>query len=122
MRESIDRLAARMNDALEVLNRAERAGMDVSRPKFELAGVKDALTQSRVLIHAFAPGEVEKAIAPGLEAADKSHKAGEDALAEWSFRRKGLGVSLFFILFLAVLIYLKLKRIEAGQQRQSQAE
>lgn len=35
--------------------------MDVSRPKFELSGARDALTQSRVLIHAFATDEVAKA-------------------------------------------------------------
>jgi predicted CXXCH cytochrome family protein len=112
MRGMIDQLALRLNNALEVLNRAERAGMDVSRPKFELSGAKDALTQSRVLIHGFSTDEVAKTIEPGLELADKDHKAGEDALAEWSFRRKGLGVSLFFILFLAAVIYLKIKRIE----------
>lgn len=115
MRELIDQLATRMDNALEVLNKAERAGMDVSRPKFELTGAKDALTQSRVLIHASSVGEVEKIISPGLELADKDHKAGEDALAEYSFRRKGLGVSLFFILFLAAVIYLKIRRIEKRQ-------
>lgn len=115
MRALIDRLAVKMREATETLDRAERAGMDVSRPKFELTGAKDGLTQARVLIHAFAPGEVEKAVAGGLEIADKSHKAGDDALAEWGFRRKGLGVSLFFILFLAAVIYLKIRRIETRQ-------
>lgn len=115
IRGSIDQLAASMNEALEVLNRAERAGMDVSRPKFELSGAKDGLTQARVVIHAFSPGEVEKSVAPALEIADKSHKAGGDALKEWSFRRKGLGVALFFILFLAAVIYLKIRHIEGRQ-------
>ncbi|HLF84346.1 MAG TPA: cytochrome c3 family protein, partial [Blastocatellia bacterium] len=110
IRGMIDQLATKLNNALEVLNRAERAGMDVSRPKFELSGARDALTQSRVLIHAFATDEVAKAIEPGLELAVKDHKAGEDALGEWSFRRKGLGVSLFFILFLALVIYVKIRR------------
>ena len=80
-----------------------------------LTGAKDALTQSRVLIHGFVLGELEKAIEPGLEVAARGQKAGEDALAEWSFRRKGLGVSLFFILFLAAVIYLKIRRIERTQ-------
>ena len=113
MRELIDQLATRMNNALEVLTKAERAGMDVSRPKFELTGAKDALTQSRVMIHSSSADDVEKIISPGLEVADKDQKAGEGALAERSFRRKGLGVSLFFILFLAAVIYLKIRRIES---------
>ncbi|HWO00160.1 MAG TPA: cytochrome c3 family protein [Blastocatellia bacterium] len=116
MRALIDQLGARLNSAVEVLDRAERAGMDISRPRFELTGAKDGLTQARVLIHAFSPDEVEKSIAPALEVADRSHKAGDGALAEWSFRRKGLAVSLFFILFLAALIYLKIRRVESRQQ------
>jgi predicted CXXCH cytochrome family protein len=115
MRGMVDQLSAKLTNALEVLNRAERAGMDVSRPKFELSGAKDSLTQSRVLVHAFAPDEIAKAVEPGLELAAKDHKAGDDALTEWGFRRKGLGVSLFFILFLAAVIYLKIRRIEGSQ-------
>jgi hypothetical protein len=116
MRALIDQLGARLNSAVEVLDRAERAGMDVSRPRFEFTGAKDGLTRARVLIHTFSPDEVEKSIAPALEIADRSHKAGDDALAEWSFRRKGLAVSLFFILFLAALIYLKIRQVESRQQ------
>jgi predicted CXXCH cytochrome family protein len=114
MRAKLDELTARMNKATDILNRADRAGMDVSRPKFELSGARDSLTQARVLIHGISYDEVEKAIAPGLEIADKGHAAGEEALGEWRFRRKGLGVSLFFVLFLAAVIYLKIRRIEHG--------
>jgi predicted CXXCH cytochrome family protein len=117
MRALLDQLGARLDTAVAVLDRAERAGMDVSRPRFELAGAKDGLTQARVLIHAFSTDVVEKAVTPALEIADRSHRAGEDALAEWSFRRKGLGVSLFFILFLAAVIYLKIRSIEARQRK-----
>jgi hypothetical protein len=46
----------------------------------------------------------------------KSYRAGEDAMAELGFRRKGLAVSLFFIVFLAVLVYLKIREIEGRQQ------
>src|SRR5204863_3253239 len=75
MRAMVDNLAARVNTARETLDRAERAGMDISRPKFELAGAKDGLTQARVLIHSFAPDEVEKAVGPAIDVADKSEKA-----------------------------------------------
>jgi predicted CXXCH cytochrome family protein len=115
LRGMLDHLSARMTSAVEVLDRAERAGMDVSPARFQLSDAKDGLTQSRVLVHAFNVGEVEKSIDPALEIAARSEKAGEDALSEWSFRRKGLGVSLFFIVFLAALIYLKIRRIESRQ-------
>lgn len=99
----------------EILGRAERAGMEVSRPKFEMKETADALTHARVLIHSSSAAEVDKVVAPGLAAAVKGYQAGVDALAERSYRRKGLAVSLVFILFLAVLVYLKVQEIESRQ-------
>jgi predicted CXXCH cytochrome family protein len=116
IREMINELVVANNNALAILNRAERAGMEVSRPKFELSETKDSLTNARVLIHSFSIDEVEKVVKPGLGVAVKSYRAGEDAMAELGFRRKGLAVSLFFIVFLAVLVYLKIREIEGRQQ------
>jgi hypothetical protein len=56
--------------------------------------------------------EVDKVSQPGLEVAAKAYQAGVSALAERTFRRKGLVVSLFFILALAGLVYLKIRQIE----------
>ena len=99
----------------EILSRAEREGMEVSRPKFDMKEATDALTHARVLIHSSSPDEIDKIVAPGLAASAKGYQAGLSALAERSFRRKGLAVSLVFILFLAVLVYLKVKQIESRQ-------
>lgn len=115
MRTLIDGLLGQIEKSREILDRAERAGMEVSRPKFELREAIDGLTHARVLIHTSSPAEVDKVIAPGVSVAAKTYKAGEDALVELNFRRKGLVVSLFFILFLAVLVYLKLREIESRQ-------
>ena len=52
---------------------------------------------------------------PGMDVADKGYQAGVGALGELSFRRKGLAVSLLFILFLALLVYLKIRQIEGRQ-------
>jgi hypothetical protein len=68
-----------------------------------------------VLIHTSSPAEVNKVISPAVTVAGKTYQAGLDALAELNYRRKGLVVSLFFILFLAVLVYLKLREIEGRQ-------
>jgi predicted CXXCH cytochrome family protein len=116
MRARIDEMAASINRSTEILNRAERAGMEVSKPRFELNEAKDALTQSRVLVHTFSIDELDKVIGPGLDVSNKSYNAGGAALSELSFRRKGLAASLFFILFLAALIYLKVREVERRQQ------
>ena len=121
MRERIDQMTASLSRATEILNRAERAGMEVSKPRFELNEAKDTLTQGRVLVHTFSPDELDKIITPGIEVSNKSYAAGGAALAELSFRRKGLAGSLVFILLLAGLIYLKVRELERrGPQPQQQ--
>jgi predicted CXXCH cytochrome family protein len=116
MRARIDEMAASITRSTEILNRAERAGMEVSKAKFDLNEAKDALTHSRVLVHTFSTTEVDKVIDPGLDVSLKGYNAGVAALAELSFRRKGLATSLFFILFLAALIYLKVREVESRQR------
>lgn len=116
MRSRIDELIASIDKATAIINTAERAGMEVSRPKFELKEATDALTHARVLIHSSSADEVEKVIGPGLQVSAKGYEAGVAALAERRFRREGLAVSLVFILFLAGLVYLKIRQIESRQQ------
>jgi len=115
MRTRIDELIAGIDKSTGILNQAERKGMEVSKPKFELKGATDALTHARVLIHSSSAAEVDKVVGPGLEVAQKGYLAGLAALGEWKFRREGLAVSLVFILFLAVLVYLKIRQIESRQ-------
>ena len=115
MRSRIDELLASINKSTEILNQAERKGMEVSKPKFELKGATDALTHARVLIHSSSTAEVEKVIGPGLDVSARGFQAGLASLAEWRFRREGLAVSLVFILFLALLVYLKIRQIEGRQ-------
>ena len=116
MRSRLDQLIAGIDQSKAILDQAERKGMEVSKPKFELKGATDALTHARVLIHSSSAGEVDKVVGPGLEVAHKGYDAGLAALAEWRFRRKGLAVSLVFILFLAGLVYLKIRQIESRQE------
>ncbi|MDH3492486.1 MAG: cytochrome c3 family protein [Acidobacteriota bacterium] len=112
MRSSLAAIKRRVSEAEELLEQAERAGMEVSHPKFELEDAIDSLTQARVSVHSVSVEELNKATAPGLAIANKSFEAGLAAFGELNFRRKGLAVSLVFIFFLAALIFLKIKQIE----------
>ena len=122
MRGRIDGLLVQIDKSQSILDRAERAGMEVSRPKFELRDAIDGVTHARVLIHTSSTLEVDKVIGPASSVAEKTYQAGEEALAELNFRRKGLVVSLFFILFLAAVVYLKLRQIESRQAAQPTAQ
>lgn len=106
-------LQTSIRHAEDILDRAERAGMEVSRPRFELRDASDGLTQARVLVHTVSADEVFGALTPAMDVASKSYAAGEAAFGELSYRRKGLVVSLVFILFLALLVYLKIRQIES---------
>lgn len=120
MKAQLVELSASISRANEILNRAERAGMEVSKPRFQLTEAKDSLTQARVMVHTFSTDELDKVIKPGLDISNAGYNAGEAALDELSFRRKGLAASLFFILLFAALIYLKVREVEKRQALQKQ--
>jgi hypothetical protein len=71
------------------------------------------------VIHSFAPGQVDAAVKPGLEVAQKAHQAGLMALSDFQFRRKGLAVSLLFIAIAVAAVFLKLRQIERRQATES---
>jgi predicted CXXCH cytochrome family protein len=105
-------LNGRIAGADEILKRAARAGMEVSKASFELNDARDSLTNARVVLHTFSPDEVEKVIVPGVTISQKAHGAGETALRELLFRRQGLAVSLIVIAIAAISVYLKIRQIE----------
>ena len=103
--------------AEEILGTAERSGMEVSSPKVELANAHEALIKARVNVHSFNDAEVQKQTDQGVEIAQKAYQAGVAALAERDVRRKGLGVSLIFIVLAISGLYWKIRQMESGPPR-----
>ena len=101
-----------------LVDRAARAGMEVSSARFDLADAHDKLINARVVVHNFSKDEIVKSVGPGVELAQKARRAGEGALSELQFRRKGLAVSLAVIGLAIASLYLKIRQID----RQSQTE
>jgi len=102
-----------------VVDRAARAGMEVSGARFDLNDARDKLINARVMVHSFSTDELKKAVDPGRDLARKAGMAGESALQELQFRRKGLAVSLIVIGMAIAALYLKIRQIEG---RSSQTE
>lgn len=96
-----------------LLDRAGRAGMEVSAARFDLNDASAKLTNARVVVHSVSKDEMDQAVAPGLETAQRVHQAGEDALRDLQFRRRGLAASLFVIGLAIVGVYLKIRQIES---------
>ena len=113
MKQQLAALAQSISSANEILDRAERSGMEVSQAKLDLAQAHDAQTKARVTIHGFNGAKVEADIRPGMETAAKDFEAGRQALAERNYRRAGLGLSLIAIALVLAGLWFYIKQIEA---------
>jgi predicted CXXCH cytochrome family protein len=105
-------LVTKLSDATDVLEKAERAGMEVSEPEFRLAEARDHLTQARVIIHGFEAGKVLEVLGAGEVVAVAARGDGEMALKEIDYRRRGLYFSLGAIALLAAGLWLKIRELD----------
>lgn len=113
MRQRLDTLRAAVEEARNLLARAEHSGMEVSQAQFDLNGASDALVKARAAVHAFTAEAVDRDVTPGLAIAEKVHQRGLRALDELRFRRTGLGVSLVIILALIAGVVMKIREVDA---------
>jgi hypothetical protein len=117
MHSMLQGLAAAIAASREVLDRAERSGMEVSQAQLDLGAARDVLTKARVTIHSFRTERVAEEIEKGKEIAAQALAAGEQALAERDFRRLGLGVSLVLILLVLLSLRIYIRKIESVPPR-----
>ncbi len=94
----------------EILGRAERAGMEVSRPLYDLSEGRDRVILARVQVHRFDPATLDPILAEGQKIAQASELAGTKALADLAFRRKGLAVSVVILLCMIGLLLAKIRQ------------
>jgi hypothetical protein len=113
MLSGLTRLDDANKAADKLLNLAESSGMEVSQARLDEDQARDALTKARVTIHSFKPELVEQDIQEGLKIAAKNLQAGQAALAERDYRRKGLGFALVFIILTVVGLFLYIRKIES---------
>jgi hypothetical protein len=112
MGEARLKLEERLHEAAELLEVAERKGMEVGPDRYALQEGKDALVDLRVLAHSFDSERFLSAAGEGLAIADQGVEAGNQAFAELLFRRRGLAVSLVVILIFVVVLILKIRQME----------
>ncbi len=97
----------------EILTSAERSGMEVSSARLSMADAHAMLIKARVNVHTFSEADVHKDTEPATEIARKAYAAGTAALGERDYRRKGLGLSLVFIVLAISGLYLKIRQMES---------
>ena len=112
MRALVDSLAAATDRAPLVLDKAERAGLEVSQGQFDLSGAREGLVKARTAVHAFAVGAVTQEVQPGLAIAEKATARGARALEDLRLRKAGLGVSLVIIVALMAGLVVKIREVD----------
>lgn len=104
MRNGLDQLKHEIKLAGSSIQEAERLGMQVRGPRFDLRQAFDALTNARTLVHSFSPGPIEAALSEGLKVTSEVRDAAEGAQLEYTRRRIWLGCSLVPILIVVGLL------------------
>lgn len=112
MRAGIEKLKAAIDHSHALVASAENAGMEMSEPSINLREASNHLTLARTEMHAFDPKTVEPVIEEGLAITGKVDADGQAALAEVSFRKTGLAVSLGAILLVVVGLGLKIRSLK----------
>jgi len=111
-----------MEDATQLaLLDQERAGVDVSEGRLTEAGAREKLIKARVDVHAFNAQRVEETVGEGMKITAEVQAAGNEALAELAFRRKGLGLSLLAIGFVVLSLWLLIRHLERPQNQAPKA-
>ena len=104
IRLEFDRLNGLITDARAKLTQAERLGMEVSQPRFDLRKAASAQTNARTMIHTFAMKPIDAALGEGFATIDEITKQADAALYQYTYRRIWLAASLVPILLVLLLL------------------
>lgn len=112
MRAGLDRLKTAIDGSSALVERVGNAGIEVGTQEVALADARSQLTLARTEMHAFDPARVNAVIQTGLKVVSDVDSAGQAAVAELAFRRRGLAWSLGAILIFVVALAFKIRQIE----------
>ena len=112
MRGGIDRLKAGIDRSASLVARVKNSGIEVRTEDLALGEARSRVTLARTEMHAFDPARLEPVIAEGLRIVASVDTAGERAVGELRFRRRGLALSLGAILLVIVALAMKIRQID----------
>jgi hypothetical protein len=110
LRAELDELDQLIADAETKTAEADRLGMDVSGPRFDLRKATEARVNARTLIHSFGPEPVGQTLAEGKQTAAEVKERADDAMREHTSRRVWLAVSLVPIMAVVLLLLVYIRR------------
>ncbi len=112
MRSLIDSLKDQQQRAEVLITDAEQKGMEVTEPKFKLRDAHQARLESRTMVHSFNEEQFRGVVSKGITVAELVQTEAQNAIDEYYFRRKGLGIATIIITILAIALYRYIRRLE----------
>jgi predicted CXXCH cytochrome family protein len=112
LKNQLDSFSNRIKLFNDMLESAEKKGVEVSEAKFRIREATTVLILVRNLTHSLNLSDFEENISEGEQILEEVHDLAEAALREAKFRRTGLIVATFFIFLMAVALFLKIRQIE----------
>lgn len=116
MKQMLDSLLHKQDAAKLALAHAKSLDMDITDGEFALEDLRANLIESRTAVHAFSVAEMAAAGAPGFAAAARADSIAQAAVFEHKFRRTGFGIASLILTGFALLLWLKIRRIERRKQ------
>ncbi len=116
-RESITKMETAQTLFDEKTHSLAAKGLDVDALSASLSELNDALRQSRSAIHAFDRSDFDEVAKVGMKAIETGDVSIAGSQAEFRFRRRGLLFSIAVMIFLALMLYLKIRQIERRQKK-----
>jgi predicted CXXCH cytochrome family protein len=113
MRSNLEGLKQDIDAAEKKIKDAERLGMEVRGPRFDLRQAFDALTNARTIVHTFKPGPMQEAIDAGLAVTSNVKGLADLAHREHTYRRYWLAASLIPILLVVGLLLAYIRLLHA---------
>ncbi|MBU1318571.1 MAG: cytochrome c3 family protein [candidate division Zixibacteria bacterium] len=116
MRMAIDSLSGLIDDVNARLDDADQKGLYVTNALFTLKDATQNLFEAKTAVHILNADSVSGITLDGDKLAQQASVVADGLLADYVVRRIGLAVSVVVLLFLALLIWIKVRRIETRQK------
>lgn len=113
MKRKLSGYVATFQTAEDLLERAEKQGVEVSDPRFKLQEASTALILVRNLTHGLSLTDMEAKLAEGDNVIAEVKALGGAALKEAKFRKTGLVITTVFIFLLALALYFKIRELQS---------
>jgi hypothetical protein len=112
MRTTIDQLKTGLDSTSDLVARARNAGMEMSAQEIALGTARSQLTLMRTELHTSDASRLMPIADEGLKIVNEVQQAGDSAMAELAYRRRGLAISLAAILLVVVALGFKIRQVD----------